>query len=68
MPTLTWNYNLPEHSKVVTKDNATVMLEIVGTMRTVANVYEGTSNSSAKYLREQATHLETIALMMLEEC
>lgn len=70
MPTTNFNYDfkLFNSSKVVTKDNAAVMLETVGLMRTMASLYETSGIPTCKHIREQANRLEAIAKMMLEEC
>lgn len=60
--------NVPVRSNVVTTDNAAIMLEVVGLMRTMASLYKTSGIPTCDHILEQAKHIETIALMMLEEC
>ena len=68
MATVLSDYKIVAPSKVVTKENAAIMLETVGLMRSMATLYESSNIPTHKHIREQAKHLEVIAMMMLGEC
>lgn len=63
-----YDFKIFKPSNVVTKDNAALMLEVVGLMRGMATLYESSGVPTCKHIREQAGHLEVIAMKMLEEC
>ena len=62
------NFNCTNSNCVVNKENAAVMLETVGVMCTVADMFTDTRINTNQRLIDLSNKLEAIAMYMLEEC